>query len=328
MNKYLLLLFMSFMVFPTVTIAKSQTIKASDIPQVASFVVNMVNKHGFVKNELDALFTNINLTIKKPKKSINKRHHQITWDKFAKIFLTKQRIDSGVEFLYKHYDILQRAEDEFGVQKAIIVAILGIETNYGQDTGKYPVMKTLTALSFGKNRRQKFYKKELEEFLLMARNNNLAPLKVSGSYAGAMGIPQFISSSYNYYGIDFNKDGAVNLFDIEDSIGSIANYFSKHYWQKNGRFAIKIDNKYRNFATTKTSKPKLTKNIWVKKGVILNEVYQNKKIALINFNNSSTIDTWATFWNFYVITRYNHDNKYALAAIKLAQKIINKAQKI
>jgi membrane-bound lytic murein transglycosylase B len=302
-------------------------IKATSVPQVSSFITTMVNKHGFVKDELELLFDNIILTIKKPvKKSGSKtkpRHHKITWDKFSKIFLTQQRIESGAKFLKDNYATLQRAEDKFGVQKAIIVAILGIETNYGHDTGKYPTMKTLTALAFGKNRRQKFYKKELEEFLLMARQNDISPLSVSGSHAGAMGYPQFISSSYNYYAIDFNGDGKVNLFNIEDAIGSIANYFKKHYWQTSGEFARQVDDKYQKFAKFGTNKPKIKNKKWQ-----LANIANNKKLAFIKLQNKDKIETWATFWNFYVITRYNHDNKYAMAAVKLAKAIINKARQI
>jgi membrane-bound lytic murein transglycosylase B len=307
------------------TTQSPQQVRATSIPQVSSFITTMVNTHGFKKSELEFLFDNIILTVKQPVKNTTKntvkpkkKHHKTTWGAFKKMFLTQQRIDDGVAFLKKHYKTLHKAEQQFGVQKAIIVAILGIETNYGKYTGNYPTMKTLTALAFGKNRRQQFYKKELEEFLLLARNNEIAPLSMQGSHAGAMGMSQFISSSYNHYAIDFNGDGVVDLFNVEDAIGSIANYFAKHYWQPGGRFALRVDNEYQQFATFGTNKPKVQKNITIPN--VANDV----KIAFISLKQSNTIETWATFWNFYVITRYNHDNKYAMATIELARAIIDK----
>lgn len=317
--------FIIFLMFNQLFANQPLQLRASSIPQVHNFIDAMVHKHNFKKRELEYLFKNVLLSVKKPvKKNENtpkKPHHKITWDKFAKIFLTKQRIESGAKFLKDNYKTLQKAEDKFGVQKAIIVAILGIETNYGTDTGKYPTMQTLTALGFGKNRRQQFYKNELEQFLIMARKNGIAPLSVNGSHAGAMGISQFISSSYNHYAIDFNNDGKVDLFNVEDAIGSVANYFAQHSWQKGGKFAIPVHKKYQKFAKFATNKPKIKPKIHV------SSIPNNTKIAFIMLTNDKKIETWATFWNFYVITRYNHDNKYAMATIKLAQEIINKSLK-
>jgi membrane-bound lytic murein transglycosylase B len=328
MKKFIFYLFLILSSQIFADVKDNYLIKASSIQKVNDFIFDMANKHKFKESELSFLFDNIILKIKKPdskvaEKKIKKKQPKITWDKFSKIFLTKQRIEGGAEFLKTHYKTLQKAEDIFGVQKEIIVAILGVETNYGQDTGKYPTMKTLTALAFGKNRRQKFYKKELEEFLIMARKNSIAPLSIYGSHAGAMGFAQFISSSYNYYAIDFNGDGKVNLFNTEDAIGSIANYLKKHYWQTDGEFAKQVSDRYQKLAKFATNKPKIKNKKWQ-----LTNIANDKKLAFIKLQNKDKIETWVTFWNFYVITRYNHDNKYAMVVVNLAKKITNKLKKL
>ncbi len=163
------------------------------------------------------------------------------------LFITKERIKDGVKFWQNNLETLERAEQIYHIPVEIIIAVLGVETNYGNKKGTHPTLETLTKRSFGNYRRRTFYQKELEQFLLMARENSIAPLSIKGSYAGAMGLPQFIASSYRHYAVDFNKDGKIDLFsDPVDAIGSIANYFDKHQWHDFGEIArpILLDTKH------------------------------------------------------------------------------------
>jgi membrane-bound lytic murein transglycosylase B len=306
----------------------AQTISAISLPQTHKFIDYMVDKHSFVAEELQFLFKNIHLTIKQPNQNQAKGKQirkKTLWDNYQKMFLTDSRIDNGVLFMQTYKQELDKAYKKFGVSPYIITAILGIETNYGNYTGKYPTMQTLVALAFGKNRRQKFYLKELEEFLVMVRDNALPPLKLSGSHAGALGAAQFISSSYNHYAIDFNNDGKVDLFNLTDAIGSVANYFAKHYWQKDGGFLVATN--ANKLAKSSTNKPQKTAKNWRKYGVKINKnITDDIKLSFIKIPTKNGYDYFISFWNFYVITRYNHNNMYALATIKLADAIKNKAK--
>jgi membrane-bound lytic murein transglycosylase B len=159
----------------------------------------------------------------------------------------------------------------------------------------------------------------------MSRENTIPPLTIKGSYAGAMGYPQFIASSYRHYAVDFNQDGKIDLFsDPIDAIGSIANYFDKHQWHDFGEIArpITLSNTHLKHATRSTSKPKQNAQYWRNKGLNIDSNIHNKtKLAFIRLPQQKIDDTWLTFWNFYVLTRYNHDNRYAMAAYQLSTKI-------
>jgi membrane-bound lytic murein transglycosylase B len=249
----------------------------------------------------------------------------MSWDKYRSLFITDTRIKNGIEFWKNNLETLKRAEKTYNVPQEIIVAILGIETNYGHNQGKHPVLETLARLSFGKHRRKKFYKKELQEFLLMSRENTLAPLLIKGSYAGALGYAQFISSSYRYYAVDFDFDGKVDLFSSPvDAIGSIANYFDKHQWHDFGAYArpITLKNSQLKQAKSSTNKPKKNAKYWRSKGFrIDSDINDKTKLAFIKLPQDNNSETWLTFWNFYVLTRYNHDNRYAMTAVHLSEKL-------
>ena len=300
-----------------------QLISALELPQIQQFINQMVDKHGFVREELEYLFKYTQLTVKEHQKIVNpsgKKWKPLNWTKYRSLFLTEKRINAGVEFILEHKNDLKKAYSQYGVSPYIIAAILGIETNYGQFLGEYPTLQTLSALSFGKNHRQAFYKKELENFLLMVRENNMQPFRLKGSHAGALGMAQFISSSYNHYAVDFDEDGKIDLFEPTDSIGSIANYFKKHYWQYQGDLFIPVEPN--SYALTKTNKPTKTAKEWRSLGVSIDkDIADDIKLSFIKVPTDEGHDYFLTFWNFYVITRYNHNNMYALATVELASAL-------
>ena len=309
-------------------IVSAKTLPATHFKSTQNFIQKMVKGHQFDKNELLFIFSKINLTIaKKGVKNKTKlpKKKTMTWDKYKSLFITDERIADGLQFWQDNLTTLNRAESTYNVPSEVIVAILGIETNYGNKKGEHPTLETLTKRAFGNYRRRNFYKKELESFLLMSRENAIPPLTIKGSYAGAMGYPQFIASSYRHYAVDFNQDGKIDLFsDPVDAIGSIANYFDKHQWHDFGEIArpITLSNTHSKHATRSTRKPKQNAQYWRNKGLNIDSNIHNKtKLAFIRLPQQKIDDTWLTFWNFYVLTRYNHDNRYAMAAYQLSTKI-------
>lgn len=308
----------------------AKTLPATQFKSTQNFINKMVKEHRFNKNELMLIFSKIELTIadkskEKIKKKKKPKSKPMAWDKYKGLFLTQTRIQNGVKFWNDNLDTLKRAETTYNVPIEIIVAILGIETSYGHNKGTHPTFETLVKRAFGNYRRRNFYKKELESFLLMSRENAIPVLAIKGSYAGAMGYPQFIASSYRHYAVDFNQDGKIDLFsDPIDAIGSIANYFDKHQWHDFGEIArpISLSSTHLKYAKRSTNKPKKNTQYWRNKGLSIDPDIPNKtKLAFIRLPQQKIDETWLTFWNFYVLTRYNHDNRYAMAAYQLSEKI-------
>ncbi len=307
----------------------AQTLPATHFKSVQAFINKMVEEHHFSRAQLTLIFSEIKFIVAdKNNKKKPKKRKTITWDKYRALSITNERIEDGLEFWEDNLTTLEHAEAAYHVPSEIIVAILGIETNYGNKKGNHPTFKTLTQRAFGNYRRRNFYKQELESFLLMARENVIPPLSIQGSYAGAMGYPQFIASSYRHYAVDFNKDRKIDLFsDPIDAIGSIANYFDQHHWHDGGEITrpILLDKEQQKYASNTIKKPKKSASYWRNKGFNIDaDIDQQTKLAFISLPQKIMNETWLTFWNFYVLTRYNHDNRYAMAVYQLSQKLKQK----
>ena len=261
----------------------------------------LVNVHGFK----ESFVIDVLKQAKKRKTALNSvarpAEKTKTWDDYKAIFLKKKRIADGKKFINKHIDVLERAEKEFGVPKEVITAILGVETDYGNIMGNYRVIDSLTTLGFDDPRRSKFFKSELIQFFILTRENNLDILNIKGSYAGAMGYGQFISSSYRAYAIDFDNDGYVDLFNsIEDAIGSTANYLKRHGWKKEGSIVTKVHpNNVRRFYKPHES---LTQFI------------------PLTFNENGEDLHFIGDDNFRAIARYNISDVYAMAVYYLSEE--------
>ena len=261
----------------------------------------LVTKHGFER----AYVLEVLKDAKKRRTALNSvakpAEKTKTWDDYKAIFLKNKRIVDGKKFIKKNIDTLERAEKEFGVPKEIITAILGVETNFGNNMGGYRVIDSLTTLGFDDPRRSKFFRSELIQLFLLTRENNLDILKIKGSYAGAMGYSQFISSSYRAYAIDYDGDGYVDLFNsIDDAIGSIANYLKRHGWKKEGKIVVQtFPNNVRKFYKPHQS---LTQFI----PLTFNE--NGKDLHFIGDDN------------FRAIARYNISDVYAMAVYYLSEE--------
>lgn len=261
----------------------------------------LVNEHGFEESYV----INVLKQAKKRKTALNSvarpAEKTKTWDDYRAIFLKKKRISDGKKFIQNNITVLKKAEKEFGVPKEVITAILGVETDYGNIMGSYRVIDSLTTLGFDDPRRSKFFKSELIQFFILTRENNLDILKVKGSYAGAMGYGQFISSSYRAYAIDFDGDGYVDLFNsLEDAIGSTANYLKRHGWKKEGSIVTRVyPNNVRKFYKPHESLTQFIPLTFTENGEELHFVGDD---------------------NFRAIARYNISDVYAMAVYYLSEE--------
>ena len=304
--------------------------------KVRKFINDLVKFENFNKKDLNKLFSNVELQSSalkyylKPKKKNSKvkKKYYGSWDRYEKKLLNKRRINLGVEFMERNKDTLKKAYKKYGVQAEYITAIIGVESYYGQFTGNYPVFDALTTLAFEENRRNKFFKNELKEFLKLSRRNKDNPKNIYGSFAGAIGLAQFMPSNFKKLAVDFNKDKKVDLYNESDAIGSIANYFKKSGWNKYIPVATRVSYKGKRFTGLKTGfKHKYQRSRL--KGIKPKDknFFYNKRVHLVKLNRKRFDELWYGTKNFYVITRYNRSNYYAMAVHKLAQEIKKKYKK-
>jgi len=304
----------------------AQALGIAERDEVKTFIQDMNSQHGFSLQELNQWFSDTRI---KPSiiKAISRPAEKKPWKDYRPIFLTEPRIKGGMEFWDRNAALLARAEKEYGVDPAVIVAIIGVETRYGRHKGTYRVMDSLSTLAFDYPPRSKFFRSELEHYLLMTREEKVDPMSLLGSYAGAMGQPQFISSSYRHYAIDFNADGRRDIWnDPADAIGSVANYFKKHGWKTGGTVTQRLEvSAVANKALLeeKELKPshslgKLKQQGFTNIAASLNE--QNLA-AVINLEGAEGNEHWLGLSNFYTITRYNHSALYAMAVYQLSEEI-------
>ena len=290
------------------------------------FASEMAEKHGFKAAEVESLLLgttfrdDIIAAITRPAESK-------AWHEYRPIFLKQDRIDGGVKFWRENEALLERVSRQYGVPPEIIVAIIGVETRYGRHTGRYRVIDSLTTLAFGYPKRAKFFRRELEEFLLLTREEEVDPLSAMGSYAGAMGKPQFISSSYREYAVDSDADNKRDLWNSNaDIIASVANYFKVHGWKENQPITMLTQGgKALQPFVDAGMKPSIKVSELLAEGVkpINQEAVDPQALtSLIKLDAGERHEYWLGLHNFYVITRYNHSNLYAMAAFQLSREIL------
>lgn len=298
---------------------------ATTLPQVNAFISDMVARYGFAPGKLQDIFAQVEL---RPEiiTAMTRPAESKPWFEYRKIFINPERINGGVAFWDKYQDALNRAEARFGVDPTIIVAIIGVETRYGAKMGNYRVMDALTTLAFQYPRRAQFFRGQLEEYLLLTRKEGIDPLSEKGSYAGAMGMPQFMPSSFRDFAVDFDGDGRRDLWNNpSDAIGSVANYLRRNEWQPNALIASATQiSSGSNIAGLINTNPKPNTRLerFKTAGVRpVNQISGNPAAALLRFEGESAPEYWLCFQNFYAITRYNHSPLYALAVYQLSQEI-------
>lgn len=294
-------------------------------PQARDFIATMVRKHGFEADALRQVFSEARRRddiLELMSKPAEKR---LEWFEYRKIFLTRERIDGGVQFWREHATDLADAARAFGVDPQIVVAIIGVETRYGGNTGRHRVIDALSTLAFDYPPRSEFFTGELEQYLLLAREEHIDLLATTGSYAGAMGYGQFIPSSYRRYAVDFDDNGQRDLWNSpRDIIGSVANYFREHGWKAGQPVAVRasVSGEAWKPVLELGYKPNTVLDALRHDGVTPAEPLPDSlTAALIQFNQADGPEYWLGFNNFYVITRYNHSPLYAMAVYQLSEEI-------
>ena len=315
----------SFLLASLLTFTTVAASNYSAQPQVQVFIDRMVNEHGFERSELINVLDkaehreDILELMRKPAEKTK------PWFEYRKIFLTQSRIDGGVSFWKENADLLKQAAEAFGVAPQIIVAIIGVETRYGSNTGRHRVLDALATLAFDYPPRSQFFTGELEQYLILAREEDIDILTTTGSYAGAMGYGQFIPSSYRHYAVDFDEDGKRDLWTSKaDIIGSVANYFKEHGWTAGTPVAVLADVQGNDYQTVLEIgyKPNTVLDAMRHDGITPRIPLPDELLAaLIAFEQENGPEYWLGFNNFYAITRYNHSPLYAMAVYQLSEEI-------
>lgn len=321
-------------------IASSATAQSSGViergtytkrPDVVAFLQRVSANHDIPYSELQGVLAQ-GKKLDRVIELMNKPAEGKPWHQYRKIFVTKERINKGVDFWERHQPILDQAKAVYGVPPEIIVAIIGVETYYGTRMGTFPVLDTLMTLGFDYPKRSEFFLRELEQYLLLTRNENLDAFELVGSYAGAMGMGQFISSSYTHYAVDFDGNGVRDLWtSFDDGIGSVANYFAAHGWQSGGPVVDKATVKGKAFKKLDADKlkPRYRHAQLKEQGVkVLGTASEREPLSFHILEGEKVPEYWVGHQNFYVITRYNHSEKYAMAVYQLAQEILKARQSI
>ena len=317
-------------------------------PNAKEVIATLVHEHGFEKSYVIKILESAKKQEKILQSMSSPAEFTWTWDRYRKLFIESKRISNGKKFIKENASLFDQVEKEFGVPREIITSILGVETRYGKIKGSYRVIDSLTTLGFDFPRRSKFFKSELVQFFILTRENNLDINSIKGSYAGAMGYGQFISSSYRAYAIDYDGDGYADLFNsVPDAVASIANYLKKHGWKREGVIVkrVQLNNVSEIYKLQSNSKKfiplKYTEgyeeNYIIQEGdsllsiAIENNLELQNLMSMNNINDKNFIKVGETIMlskpkdlyfigddNFIAITKYNRSHFYAKAVYDLS----------
>ncbi|MGE0384203.1 MAG: lytic murein transglycosylase B [Gammaproteobacteria bacterium] len=249
------------------------------------------------------------------------------WWQYRSIFINDVRIAAGVSFWREHREALARAEAQYGVPAQVIVAVIGVETLFGRNAGRHRVLDALATLGFRYPPRAAFFRRELEHFLLLARDQGVDAQSLLGSYAGAMGLPQFMPSSYRSYAVDFDADSRIDIWsDPDDAIGSVGNYLARHGWRREAPIAAVARLTAPEAAALASRRLEATESISRLRAAGVESadglaIAPDSRASLLEYALESGQEYWLGFDNFFVITRYNRSTLYALAVFQLAERI-------
>lgn len=303
-------------------LAFSPKVQAVELPGMAVFIDEMVQRHKFERAELEALFAQSSHR-QAVIDTLSRPFTRKPWPEYRATYLEARYIKRGVAFWQQHQAALARAEDRYGVPAEIVVALLGVETIYGRHVGKFSTLDVLITLAFDYPRRGEFFRGELEQLLLLSREQQIDLTEVKGSFAGALGIPQFMPGSYRRYAVDFNEDGRADLLHSpEDAIGSVANYLLQFGWKRGQSITVQAfignESVLAELGATRTCQE------WQQSGVSpasSPRVGETCSARLLDFTVESGQEYWLAYDNFQAITHYNNSRYYAMAVFLLAQEL-------
>jgi membrane-bound lytic murein transglycosylase B len=294
---------------------------------VREFVAEMVKKHGFNRKELTRVLAQaqyqpaiVRAMDQPPEAPL------VSWQAYRANFIKPERIDAGAQFWSRNADALKRAAGEYGVPENVIVGIIGVETVFGRNIGTYRVIDALATLAFDYPKRSAYFRGELEHYLVFSRDQGINPLRVKGSYAGAIGIPQFMPGSYRRFAVDFDGDGQINLATSPaDAIGSIGNFLKSHGWVQGQPAALGAEvtgdgwRKLAGGGIVPATRLSDLQSYGVK---VAADLPGDTLCALIELETpGQASDVRVTLQNFFVLTRYNRSNLYAAAVLDLAAEV-------
>lgn len=296
--------------------------QAADLPGIPAFIDEMVTQHQFKREELERAFKHAEY---RPDviEAITKPATLKPWTEYRASFINPQRIDGGLAFWSKHAKALQRAEQQFGVPQEYILAIIGVETLYGRQMGKHRALDALTTLAFDYPRRADFFRSELKSYLLLAREQDFNLLAVQSSYAGALGIPQFMPSNFRKYALDYNGNGKIDLInEPEDAIGSVAHYFKHYGWRSGEPVAMlaKVKDDKR-LGSPGEMRPVLSWGVDMGVTPLESGTAPLPPAWLLDLTVEQGKEYWLVFDNFNVIMRYNTSSFYAMTVHQLAMAL-------
>jgi membrane-bound lytic murein transglycosylase B len=309
------------------TVAWSQSSSYPNRKDVKEFVAEMAKRHGFSKRELNRVLGQaqyqpaIVRAMEQPPESA-----LASWQAYRSIFIKPERIEAGAQFWNRNAGALKRAEAEYGVPEDVIIGIIGVETTFGKNIGTFRVIDALATLAFDYPKRGAYFRGELEHYLVFSRERKIDPLKMKGSYAGAIGIPQFMPGSFRRFAVDFDGDGQINLATSPaDAIGSIGNFLKSHGWVRGQPVAIAAQvsgDGWRKLAESGIV-PETRFSDLPGYGVkVAADLPEDTLCALIELESpGQASDVRVTLKNFFVLTRYNRSNLYAAAVLDLAAEI-------
>ena len=315
--------------FLTISYAHADILERED---VQSFIRLAVNSSELTKEEIENYLIRAVPSKKAQTARQNQPEVKATWSRYRNRYVTSSRINNGVKFVKENYEILHSVEKDFGVSKFYVASIIGCETNYGSFLGTYNPLDTIFTRAF--EPKNNFWQKELIELFILSKKYNLDPKAIKSSWSGALGLGQFIPSSYNYYGVDYDSDGMVDMYNSrKDGIASVANYLRENGWKKGSKAVseVSVGEKYEKLQDDAIAELELPFDLnnfrtKVSSTELLNEGFKfkdtfNEKITPLLVYEQGKTKLYLGFDNFRVITKYNRSSKYALAVHQLAFEI-------
>ena len=312
----------ALIVWSLIAASETHAVSLEKYPELAEMAARLDGAQGLNRAQIEDWFRDAQIETKIID-AMNRPAERLDWHRYQSLFVNPASINGGVQFFKTHAELLLRAEQKYGVPAEIITAIIGVETRYGKVLGSLRVIDSLVTLSVEYPRRSKFFSSELEHFIQLAAEQGLDPTAVKGSYAGAMGIPQFMPSSYRDYAVDFDGDGRADLLNsVADAIGSVANYLSRYGWKKNDPIVTRVSRVPSELEALTTKK--LKANTPAEKLIDLGIPVpgdQSQKVGVLRFDAKLGPDYRLGHHNFFVITRYNRSQNYAMSVFELAEQI-------
>ena len=318
-----------FIMLLTISYAHADILERED---VQNFIKLAVNSSELTKEEIENYLIRAVPSEKAQTARQNQPEVKATWSRYRNRYVTSSRINNGVKFVKENYEILESVEKDFGVSKFYVASIIGCETNYGSFLGTYNPLDTIFTRAF--EPKNNFWQKELIQLFILSKKYNLDPKSIKSSWSGALGLGQFIPSSYNYYGVDYDRDGMVDMYNSrKDGIASVANYLKENGWKRgsNAVTEVSVGEKYEKLQDDEIAELELSFDLnnfrtKITATELLNEGFKfkdefNEKISPLLVYEQGKTKLYLGFDNFRVITKYNRSSKYALAVHQLALEI-------